>query len=496
MTIQHDLGRVFTPTIWAEWLLERSGAFEAWSAGATICDPTFGEGAFFYALLSLAEKKGISVSQGAIDRIFGVEIESQDKEAVLWGLKQRFGATLPPRNLITADVLSAQVSDQYDVLVGNPPWINFSKVDRRLRERWSQRYIELGLVKSKKEVLLGASRADLATAVLKKVVDLNLTDRGQAIFFVPLSMFFNSGANDLIRPHPASDHGYSIAQLWDFAEEPIFDGVATRYGAVHVVKGGRQAFPVQTNVRAGDKWIMAFSSPSDGRSGYWQRHDAQVPPAAARSISIRKEKKPRQGVNTCGAKDVLIFEDSGSSWVNGFGTPCDVEPELLFPLMNNSLFPSHRQRREPKQRMVLLPYDTETGRALTELQLRNFPRAWQYLTSHRDVLESRKGTIIQSSIKRGHWWSLLGVGPYSFAPWKVAWEALGRSEFRPAVVEGRWQGNQAMHAFCPCDARDEADSLVDLLSSPEIESALKASAMGGTLNWAQPGRVSKILELV
>ena len=54
-------------------------------------------------------------------------------------------------------------------------------------------------------------------------------------------------------------------------------------------------------------------------------------------------------------------------------------------------------------------------------------------------------------MKRGAWWSCLGVGRYSFAPYKVVWEAYGKSNFTPQVFsafQGRlWQPNQAMHSF-------------------------------------------------
>ena len=81
----------------------------------------------------------------------------------------------------------------------------------------------------------------------------------------------------------------------------------------------------------------------------------------------------------------------------------------------------------------------------------------------------RKGTLINAHIGRGSWWALLGVGPYSFAPWKVAWEALGRKRFTPTVLEGRWQGNQALHAFCPCASAQEAEALAAALSRMQVE---------------------------
>jgi hypothetical protein len=108
-----------------------------------------------------------------------------------------------------------------------------------------------------------------------------------------------------------------------------------------------------------------------------------------------------------------------------------------------------------------------------------------HLLNHE--LLARKGTMLKAYISRGQWWALLGVGPYSFSPWKVAWEALGKSAFKPVVVSGEWQGNQALHAYCPCETQNDALRLAEALREPLVEKYLLASAMGGTMNWAQPG---------
>ena len=45
------IGAVFTPLRWAEFAIERFGLFERWLAGATVLDPTMGEGNLLEASL-------------------------------------------------------------------------------------------------------------------------------------------------------------------------------------------------------------------------------------------------------------------------------------------------------------------------------------------------------------------------------------------------------------------------------------------------------------
>jgi hypothetical protein len=508
MTQTFEIGRVFTPLRWAIWLIEASGAFRAWRDGAAVLDPTCGDGVFLEAFVALARRDGLKVTPEAAGRLHGVEIVAADAGAARERIRTRWSVTLADDAIRTADFVTAATPGRYDIVVGNPPWLNFADLPAALKAAWAPAFVGHGLVTDRRDVLLGMSRADVAALVVKRALDDVLADGGVAAFFIPLSMFFNSGANDRFRPFPASAHRYRVVRLWDFGREAVFAGVATRFGAALFDRKGPQTWPVETRVRSGGGWTPWCSTASDRRSGAWLRHAAHMTTAPP-TITVSPTQKPRQGVNTCGANDVFIFEREGSRVRNGFGEEWELEEELLFPLMNAASFvrplcagnppagAPGRKRSGPaiRRRWILLPHDRGTGRPLGWPAIARYQGVAAYLSRHRDVLMRRKGTLINSHIGRGLWWALLGVGPYSFAPWKVAWEALGKRSFTPAVLEGHWQGNQALHAFCPCCSLQEADALAAALSRAEVESWLKSSAMAGTCNWAQPGRIGQLLGL-
>ncbi len=488
-----EIGRVFTPLSWAIWLIEVSGAFRAWLDGATVLDPTCGEGAFLEAFVSLAHRQGISITPDALARLHGIEIVEADKFRLLERISARYGARLAANNIRTADFITTKIETTYDVIVGNPPWINFTNLPDELKTKWAPAYIGYQLVKDKRKVLLGSSRTDVATLIVKKALDDVLTARGRAAFFIPLSIFFNSGANDLFRPFPGSTHGYRVVRLWDFGQEPAFEGIATRYGAVLFDRQGAQRWPVETNVLHDGIWTRSYSAACDHRSGAWRRHERpETDEQRLPKIAINPSQKPRQGVNTCGANDIFIFERQGDKLRNGFNEEWELEEELLFPVMNAGNF--GRPLKTP-QRWILLPHDRRTGRPLEWAVVARNECVAGYLSRHREALTRRKGTLINAHIRRGFWWALLGVGPYAFAPWKVAWEALGRKRFTPVALEGGWQGNQALHAFCPCSSVQEAEALATALGGTQVERWLKSSAMEGTCNWAQPGRMMQVLTM-
>jgi hypothetical protein len=492
MADSFNIGRVFTPLPWAIWLIEVTGALRAWLAGARVLDPTCGEGVFLEAFIAAARREQIPVSGHAVARLHGIEIVAADKRRLLERIGARYGVQMAEDNITTADFIMADIPRRYDVVVGNPPWMNFTDLPGELKTKWGAQFIGRQLVKDKRDVLLGGSRADVAALIVKKVLDDVLAERGQAAFFIPLSLFFNSGANDRFRPFPGSAHPYRVVRLWDLGQEPVFEGISTRYGAALFDRQGAQAWPVETQVCARGIWRRSYSAAGDHRSGAWRQRETAGDGEAPRVIAIRASQKPRQGVNTCGANAVFIFERSGDRFRNGFAEEWELEEELLFPLMNAGSF--GRPLKKP-QRLILLPHDAGTGRPLSWDAIEKHDGTARYLTQHREVLGRRKGTLIRGHIGRGFWWALLGVGGYSFAPWKVAWEALGRNSFTPAVLDGRWQGNQALHAFCPCDSRQEAEALAAALGETQVETWLRSSAMAGTCNWAQPGRIAQILTI-
>jgi hypothetical protein len=54
--------------------------------------------------------------------------------------------------------------------------------------------------------------------------------------------------------------------------------------------------------------------------------------------------------------------------------------------------------------------------------------------------------------------------------------ARKKKTFTPAVLDGRWQGKRALHAFCPCESLQDAEALAAALHLTEVGRWLKSSA--------------------
>ncbi len=136
----------------------------------------------------------------------------------------------------------------------------------------------------------------------------------------------------------------------------------------------------------------------------------------------------RQGLKH-DAASVMELREEDCVLRNGADEVVDVEPDYVFPLLKSTdVF-----RNRPPSRRVLVPQQSlgEETNALAAAA----PRLWSYLDAHGDALDSRKSSIYQGRPR----FSVFGIGPYSFAPWKVAISGLHKTPVFRLVgpIDGR-----------------------------------------------------------
>ncbi len=488
------IGQVFTPVKWAEWLINKWNIFDAWVNGAHICDPTAGQGVFALAMLHIARRNGIPITRERLSRLTLIEIVPSHLERFRENVKQEFEVDFPTSRIFCQDVITEGHAGKYDILVGNPPWANFSALPTDYKERLKPLFLQEGLVPDRQKMLLGSSRVDIAALVLKVVLGRLVKKNGTGYFYIPTSLFFGDGAHNGFRNYLARDSRNADASYRDFAVDTVyewtstkvFDGVGTSYCCARFRGDKRQDFPVSYFRESAERWVEHKALPLKDRTDPWRvvRDLDELKEGTTLEVRLSSEQVPRQGVNTCGANSVFIFDQK----------PSHLPEQFLYPLATKELW---RQQTGLPQKWILLPYHGQTGKPLTWCQIEQYPVLRDYLQNVQQVLQARKGTLLRTALKRGSWWALLGVGPYSFAPFKIIWEAYGKDEFNPIVlssVEGQmWQANQSMQAFIPCWTERDAQRIKTALENPKIPALLGQLNGAGKCNWAQPGKIKKIL---
>lgn len=480
------VGEIFTPPIWAEWLIKQWSIFDAWLDGASVCDPTAGQGAFALAMFRIARARGIQVTPELLSRLTLIEIRSSHLRTFVIRANREFGITFPSSRLLSIDTILNPPEATYDVLFGNPPWSNFADLPAFYKERLKSHFVQEGLVPDKKQALLGSSRVDIAALVLKVVLGKLLRKNGECYFYLPLSVFFGDNAHKGFRTYFSNHRHFSICEVYEFNRTKIFENVGTSYGCAKFRMDVQQRFPVRYFKEGRDGWIEYNATPLINPDDQWRilKDDEDTDLDNPIEVKLSPAQKPRQGVNTCGANNFFIFTDN----------PTYLPEQFIFPLATKEMW---KTQDAVPCKWILLPYDRQTGRPLSWCEIEQHEALRRYLIGVRCELQQRKGTLIRSAVRKGIWWSLFGVGPYSFAPYKVIWEAYGKDHFRPIILASErgqvWQANQALHAFIPCWNAADAERIHSALLHPGISALLKQLNGSGKCNWAQPGKMKKIL---
>ncbi len=488
------IGDVFTPIKWATFAITEFGIFEKWLAGASVFDPTMGEGNLLEALVVYGLSKGFTLNKLPAHNLFGNELNTVHYLQALSKFKTKFGLDMAAQ--FTNEDIVKLPPNQYDIILGNPPWQNFVDLPESYKEQIKNHFVQYNLTGNRKNLLLGNSRIDIAALIIQVAIKDFLQENGEAIFFMPLSILLNDGANKHFRHYKIDNIPFCLQTVYDFNEEAIFKDVATRYGLSHFKRNHKQQFPIPYCRLENNKWLTCIAQPI-----FDNTDPLSILPANSNSdlekikpIVLSSSSRPRQGINTCGANDVFFFDtlmEKNNELVvvsNKFKSNIVLPRKYIYPLITAKQF-----REQEGNKWVLLPYATN-GKPLDWQEIEHYPELKTYLETNKEKLHNRKGTMLQATIRRGYWWALLGVGEYNFAAYKIVWEAYGKSSFNPTLFEGQWQANQALQAFIPEDNLKEAKRILALLNNKKVEQYLRSLKMEGTMNWAQPGKIQKFIQ--
>jgi len=485
------IGDIFTPLKWAEFAVEKYDLLDAWLNGKSVFDPTMGEGNLLFSLVESAIKKGAEIQNLPIKNLFGNEINKTYYKKAIFKFQNHFGIDMS-KNFTNSDFLLFD-NREFDILFGNPPWCNFVDLPNEYKEFTKKYFREYNLTPNPKNLLLGGSRIDIAALIIQKSIINNLKNKGKAVFFLPLSLFLNGNTHMNFRKFNANEKYYSLDSIYDFDNLAVFENIATRHGLACFIKEKTISNVVPYYRFEENNWKKYNAiSPKSGEAFLItekNKNTIKIP-----QIKIPQYSKPRQGINPCGAVGVFVFNeykqiDGNFCFVNNkFKLP----DEYVYPLITSANF---KKNEKNPSKWVLLPYDKNTGKPLSKHEIEKEPFLAEYLEKNKEKLINRKGTIIQTQIKRGIWWAMLGVGKYNYAPYKIVWEAYGKNKFKPQIFTDKWQANQSLQAFIPCFDKQTAEKIFTDFSNPKIEEYLLMSKMEGTMNWAQPGKISSLLTL-
>ena len=384
-----------------------------------VLEPTCGDGTF---LIGFGDDPSTA-------ELWGVELQTSyvktaRERVASRGLEER--TTILNRSLFDLDLSDLVWKQQGRLLVvGNPPWVTNSELGS-LRSTNLPKKSNLKLLTGL-EAITGSANFDLTEFVWIKVIE-ELRPLEPVVAFLCKTQV----ARNVLEYVENKNIGVTRAMLWRIDARKWFGAsvdaclcmldMKTDGGSLEFV----EVFDSLDSASASNRLSFLSGELLNG-------HPSEVDVAQFLGPC---EFEWRQGVKHDCAKVMELSHRSGQL-INGHGEVVDVEPEFVFPLQKGTdLY--HGRLPSESMRFVIVPQRVlgeDTGTLVVRA-----PHLWDYLQRHADALDQRKSAIYRTQPR----FAVFGIGPYSFAPYKVAisglhkeprFRLLGPAKGRPVMVD-------------------------------------------------------------
>jgi hypothetical protein len=110
-----QIGDVFTPLKWGEFAIAKFDVFSKWINGASVFDPTMGEGNLLEALITYGLSKGYAIDKLPTNRLYGNELNTYYFNEALNKFKEKYGLDMNA-NFTNDDFLRLN-PEKYDIVL-------------------------------------------------------------------------------------------------------------------------------------------------------------------------------------------------------------------------------------------------------------------------------------------------------------------------------------------------------------------------------------------
>jgi hypothetical protein len=410
-----------------------------------VIEPTVGLGSFLKASVECWEKNS---------EYIGYEINKVYVDLARKSLRQ-FGVHILHRDFFNEDWkynISRSAKSRI-LVIGNPPWVTNSDLGQLGSKNLPEKSNFQGLRGF--DARTGKSNFDIAECMLIRLIEALPSDGAIAMLCKTMT------ARKVLRHFWKTDGGREGSRLFRIDAKAEFN-VAVDACLFYA-----------TGKRTEERVAMVYSDldtkSASTRFGFF---DGDL----VSDISAYREHKKldggsstytwRSGVKHDAAK-VMEFTRDGRKLINGFGEAVRIEDDYVFPLLKSSDLGNGRI----VIRKAVLVTQRHIGDDTSKIE-KKAPKTWEYLMRHNEILDGRKSSIYKNRSR----FSVFGIGPYSFAPWKIAISGLYKNmsfvlvppcDKRPVMVDDTCY-------FIPCQTKKEAYLLFELLNSVEAKAFFKS----------------------
>ncbi len=396
-----DMGDFQTPAVFTDRICEflaKTGLNPS-----IILEPTVGEGNFVFSSIKCFP---------ALQHVYAIDIQEKYEQSFMARYRElQAGMASRPDFEFHHDNIFSHVftkeflqrinnpSAQF-LIIGNPPWITNAGLSRLASDNVPRK----SNLKSAKglDALTGKANFDIAESIALRLLEQFSNIKCHIALLLKTSVIRN-----LIRDLPQFGFALSGATAFTFDAKREF-GIAAS-AALFVARLGDRTEPECKVASFGD-----LPKTSSRRFGYVEKQFVSNIDTYAqiRQLEGACPFAWRQGLKHDAAAVMLVRPVSNTTYINSLGETVELEDELLFPFAKGSDIANNPVIQDLRLR-VIVP-QTKLGQDTQNITER-CPKLWQYLLDHRSTLDARKSAMYRDKPR----FSIFGVGPYAFHPYKV-----------------------------------------------------------------------------
>lgn len=368
-----------------------------------IVEPTCGKGSFILAALDVFD---------SVKVIYGIELYKPYLDELKTLLLKRGleNNKLSPRIILEnrnvfdydfAKIASAHHNEKI-LVIGNPPWVTNSKLSSL---NSSNLPTKTNFKQNKGlDAITGKGNFDIGEYISLMMLKTFSNNKGRFAFLVK-----NIVCKNIVFEQPKAHIAISDVRQWNINATKEFN-VSVSASLLTCNFGG----PFATVCSVYDFYTLAHlhnygwanNSFVSNIEDYYETRDCDgVCPFEWWS-----------GVKHDCSKVMELRKDSSGRYFNALGEIVEIEDDLVYPLLKSSHIGD--ENIAEASRYVIITQHNASER--TDYIKIKYPKAYAYLNSHSKELDGRKSVIYKKRPR----FSIFGIGPYSFAPYKIAVSGL------------------------------------------------------------------------
>ncbi|GAB5492411.1 MAG: hypothetical protein Phog2KO_26260 [Phototrophicaceae bacterium] len=515
--LRHTLGEYYTPNWLANFVLNRVD----YSGKKTLLDPACGSGTFLTLAYHRLLEQDVSEP---LSKIAGIDVNP------LACLSAKANLVLNIRNFEEETILPIYCADtllnppdigEFDLIIGNPPWVNWETLPEDYRQETKSLWEHYGLFPHTGfDTILGKGKKDISLLLTYAVIDHYLSKTGTLAFIMTQSVLKTTGAGEGFRRFDFGDKVIKPSHVDDFSKLRVFSGAETKPIVLilsHDAPAETSYYLWQSSGKqtikdnAPDDIIDSLSyskfiaEPIDTPESAWLTGKKSAL-SAVRKIVGKSDYTAHAGVYTGGANsvywlDILDKKDDLlliRNIIEGSKRPVKqvetwLEAEFIYPFLRGR--DVSKWHAEPSAH-ILVVQDPEKRQGYDEDWLQeNYPLTYTYLAQFEANLKQR-ATYRRYFRDNVPFYTMFDIGHYTFAPYKVVWHGFGKKRMEAVVIgsinKKPIMSNQAMHPFIGLYDENEAHFLTACLNSSSFEFAVISHTQSGGKSFAQPGILERL----